>query len=151
MRRESIRPRAFATCSGFLGTLVLASVASVASVASAAPPPWDAKFYDPKPLPDDVVLPMPCGGSMAFRKVEVAATGPLGDAPFNLGGSDAGRGFVEGVRPAHIAGSFPAGDALRYYLVAKHEVSRLQYQAVMSDACPTPALPLRVPQGEGGS
>ena len=36
---------------------------------------WDVSLYNPgKPISnDDVLLPMPCGGKMAFRKVETEA------------------------------------------------------------------------------
>jgi hypothetical protein len=30
---------------------------------------WEEKFYNPMPDAADVVLPMPCEGSMVFRKV----------------------------------------------------------------------------------
>ena len=143
MRRASIPQIACANSRPLLAALLFAG-----PTVAAAPPPWDPKHYNPKPAEEDVVLPMPCGGSMVFRKVGVAASGPLGDAPFNIGGTDEGRGFIEAARPTHIAGSFPEGETLRYFLMGKYEVTRLQYDAVMSDKCATPALPMRAPQTE---
>ncbi len=108
---------------------------------------WDAKLFNPKPLDGDVVLPMPCGGAMAFRKVAVPADGVLGDRAVTLGNGSADRGYAEGPRRAWIAGSFAGGKSERYFLTAKYEVSTLQYQAVMDDACPKPGLAGRLARG----
>ncbi|MGC3039555.1 type VI secretion protein, partial [Pseudomonas aeruginosa] len=46
-----------------------------------AAPAWaegDSPDY-PKPLADDVALPLPCGGEMVFRQVYVLAEGALDD------------------------------------------------------------------------
>jgi hypothetical protein len=51
--------------------------------------PWDTKFFNPKPAEDDVILPMPCEGSMAFRKIHVPLDKPLDDLKVMLG-SDSG-------------------------------------------------------------
>ena len=40
---------------------------------------WDPKFFNPKPIDDDVILPLPCEGFMAFRKVLVPVKKPLDD------------------------------------------------------------------------
>jgi hypothetical protein len=42
---------------------------------------WEEKLFNPKPVADDVILPMPCEGSMAFRKVYIPLAGPLEDYP----------------------------------------------------------------------
>ena len=31
---------------------------------------WPEALYNPKPLPKDILLPLPCGGAMAFRWVQ---------------------------------------------------------------------------------
>ncbi|MCG8312006.1 MAG: formylglycine-generating enzyme family protein [Pseudomonadales bacterium] len=97
---------------------------------------WKDKYINPKPQADDVIIPMPCGGGMAFRKVEVPSESPLADYGVTLGQESADWGYVEHARPAFIAGSFSntAKDA-RYYLMAKYEISDLQYDAVMSEQC----------------
>jgi hypothetical protein len=108
---------------------------------------WDAKWFNPKPLDGDVVLPMPCGGAMAFRKVAVPAEGVLGDRAVALGGAAADRGYAEGPRRAFVAGSFAGGKSERYLLVAKYEVSEQQYAAVMGGGCPQPGLAGRLAKG----
>ena len=50
----------------------------VASVAVSAQP-WDEKFFNPKKLDGDVVLPMPCEGNMVFRVIKTNTKKPLED------------------------------------------------------------------------
>lgn len=110
--------------------------------------PWAQNLFNPKPLEDDVVLPMPCNGSMVFRKILVPLPQPLDDLPIRLGSSDQEWGVLEGAYDVHIAGSFTeAGEVSgRYYLLGKYEVSQLQYQAVMSDTCPATSAKMRLPK-----
>ena len=109
---------------------------------------WDALDFNPKPLPDDVVLPMPCGGAMVFRKVFVSVGEPMQDYPVTLGSVDQEWGFLEGTHQTYIAGSFSpsAKDPGRYYLIGKYEVSALQYAALMDKTCPKPQAKLRIPK-----
>ena len=109
---------------------------------------WEPRFYDPKPLNDDVALPMPCGGRMVFRAVTVPADGPLADYQVTLGGAGDEQGYAEAARPAFVAGSFAGGKNERQFLMGKYEVSQLQYQSVMSETCPQPAMGKRLAQGE---
>ena len=51
----------------FRYTFVFLSLSFFAATAQSA---WDEKFYNPQPLADDVILPLPCEGSMAFRIVK---------------------------------------------------------------------------------
>ena len=111
----------------------LAVFAPAAMAATAAPPP--AAAYNPRPASDDVVLPLPCGGVMAFRKVVIPSEGPLSDRLVFVGASDSSQGYAESLRPEHIAGSFGDGRE-RWYLLGKYEVSQAKYEAVMGDACP---------------
>ncbi|HGM5581120.1 TPA: formylglycine-generating enzyme family protein [Pseudomonas putida] len=108
---------------------------------------WDEKFFNPMPDADDVVLPMPCEGAMVFRKVLIPVAGPLDDYPINIGQDSAEWGYVEQTRPAFIAGSFTSakGEKSRYYLLAKYEMSQLQYRALMDENCPTPSNKQRLP------
>lgn len=128
------------------------AVAQIAVVLAAAVPAqaadWAQDLYNPQPLPDDVVLPMPCGGAMTFRKVVVPSDGPLSDRRIEIGANDKQRGYAEGARPAYIAGTFADGDAARYYLMGKYEVDRLQYQAITAPSCPQPGPDARLPQTE---
>ncbi|WP_177431052.1 MULTISPECIES: formylglycine-generating enzyme family protein [Pseudomonas] len=99
------------------------------------------------PEADDVVLPMPCEGAMVFRKVLIPLAGPLDDYPINIGQDSAEFGYVEQTRPAFISGSFTSakGDKSRYYLMAKYEMTQLQYKALMDESCPAPSNKLRLP------
>jgi len=140
----STRRKAFASCSGF--ALLLALVPGPATAA-----PWPEKIFNPMPAEGDVILPMPCEGSMAFRKVLVPSDGPYSDYQITLGGNDDSHGFAEDSHPAHIAGSFAEGKSQSYFLMAKYETSQAQYEAVMKDACPpTPSQAKRLPQSAVG-
>ncbi|MFK3816285.1 formylglycine-generating enzyme family protein [Pseudomonas sp. NPDC089407] len=113
----------------------------------AAAASWDEKYFNPMPEADDVVLPMPCEGAMVFRKVMIPVAGPLDDYPINIGQDSAEWGYVEQTRPAFIAGSFTSakGEKSRYYLLAKYEMSQLQYKALMDETCPTASNKQRLP------
>lgn len=108
---------------------------------------WEEKHYNPMPdKKDDVVLPMPCEGSMVFRRVHVPAPGPLDDHAITVGQEGAGFKYVEHAKTAHIAGSFSdAKSKSRYYLMAKYEMTELQYKALIEPTCPRASNRLRVP------
>ncbi|OTA20367.1 hypothetical protein Xbed_01593 [Xenorhabdus beddingii] len=109
---------------------------------------WEEKYYNPKPLADDVILPMPCGGAMAFRKVSIPLSRPLQDYSMTLGGEGNDEwGYLEQARAEHIAGSFAEGQSGkgRYFLMAKYELTEMQYQALTGN-CPTPNMKLRLPK-----
>ncbi len=146
MHRASIRLKVFAI-SNILGLLTAGAVWAADAPAASG---WEDKHFNPKPMADDVALPMPCGGTMVFRKVEVPSDGPLDDYPIILGGNDEGRGYSEGAHNAYIAGAFPGGKSLRYTLMAKYDVTELQWAAVMDGQCPTPSLAKRMPKTEVG-
>ncbi len=122
----------------------------------------DNKFDNPKPLPDDVSLPLPCNGQMVFRYVYVLANGPLDDREINLGypfsEGEAGykQSFISGYRRDYINGQFTlndlaqdwrntltpllpksgAGNPLKpmLYFIGKYEVTARQYAEVMAEA-----------------
>jgi hypothetical protein len=120
----------------------------VATPLEAFAAPWPPAIYNPKPLEHDVLLPMPCDGSMVFRVIEVAAQTPLDDARIGAGSPEATWGVLEGRYDMHIAGSFSpvAPKRNRFYLLAKYEVSKLQYAAVMQEQCLQPSTASRLPQ-----
>lgn len=109
--------------------------------------PWDEKLFNPKPLADDVILPMPCGASMAFRRVLIPKEQPLDDLPITLGAIvDTEWGVFESSHDQYIAGSFTDIDNKgRFYLIGKYEVSVPQYKAIMDDKCVTPKRNDRFP------
>lgn len=112
---------------------------------------WSDKYYNPQQTDEDVILPLPCGGAIAFRRIHVESTGPLSDVRVDLGASDDLWGYAENTLTQHIAGSFTgAKPSTRYFLIGKYEVSQLQYQAVMEEKCPQPSMKLRLPQNEVG-
>lgn len=120
------------------------------TMAAHAQPEWDERLYNPMPMEDDVILPMPCGGAMAFRQVHVPVNKPLADFPVQIGQDGTGWGYVEQSRPAFISGSFTddADSASRHYLLAKYELTELQYEALMGDECPEPSNRKRFPRVE---
>ncbi len=109
---------------------------------------WDDKLFNPKAASDDVVLPMPCGGAMAFRKVLVPGDSLYADYQITVGAQDESHGFAEGARTAYVAGSFTDSKTQRYFLMAKYEISEAQYDAVMKDGeCgEKPGMARRVPK-----
>lgn len=115
------------------------------SLASQSCAGWDEEHYNPVPLADDVVLPMPCEGAMVFRKVAIPQNSLLDDKRITLGQDSTEWGYIEQSRPAYISGSFADENNERYYLIAKYELTELQYQAVMADSCPKPSMKLRLP------
>jgi hypothetical protein len=125
---------------------LISSLSLLCSVGNAQS--WDPKFFNPKPIDDDVILPLPCDGFMAFRKVLVPVKKPLDDFGVTLGSEGAALRYLEQAHPAFIAGSFTTDkpNPGRYYLMAKYEVTELQYQAVMQESCPRPSVKLMLPK-----
>ncbi|QNU45373.1 SUMF1/EgtB/PvdO family nonheme iron enzyme [Mixta calida] len=116
------------------------------NVSFALAEPWAETNWNPKPDGEDIILPMPCEGSMVFRRVEIPVAGPLDDLPITLGQDNGDWGVIEHSYPAFIAGSFTEKKAKgRYYLMAKYELTSLQYQALIEGTCPTPSRKLSLP------
>ena len=107
--------------------------------------PWDTSFYNPKPSNDDVILPMPCDGSLVMKKVYTPTNKPLDDIKVILGSNQKELGFAEYATPNYISGSFSDNGKERYYLIGKYEITALQYQAVMNDTCPSAKISLIFP------
>ena len=69
---------------------------------------WDPRWFNPQPAEGDLVLPMPCGGAMAFRPVDVpSGAGPLDDRALTLGQADTELGYSEYLHGAFLAAPFP--------------------------------------------
>jgi len=140
-----------------LGAVVALSLASLAMADEASD-----KLDNPKPLPDDVSLPLPCEGTMVFRYAYVLAQGTLDDREISLGypfaEGEAGyqQSFISGYRRDFINGQFtlkdlpkdwskviaplmPKTDAKTplkpmLYFIGKYEVTARQYAQVMAQA-----------------
>lgn len=114
------------------------SACSLMATAAPAEITWDASVYDPGPVrseapPADLVLPMPCGGAMAFQRVTIPmdATDPLEDAEVRLGQSGSSAGYLDYLRNEFLRGSFTddGGTATHFYL-ARYELTEAQYKAL---------------------
>ena len=140
-----------------LGAAVALSLASLTWADEATD-----KLDNPKPLPDDVSLPLPCEGQMVFRYVYILAQGTLDDReislgyPFSEGEAGYQQSFISGYRRDFINGQFtlkdlpkdwnktitplmPKTDAKTplkpmLYFIGKYEVTARQYAQVMAQA-----------------
>lgn len=132
-----------------LAALSCAVALTIATARAPAQTPWPAEAWNPQAAPDDLVLPLPCGGAIAFRPIPTPlGQGALADRPATLGQADPETDYAEYLRQSFLAGPFAGGadEPPRYYL-AKYEITRDQWAAVMSDACPAlPSTGGRVPQ-----
>ncbi|WP_296266594.1 formylglycine-generating enzyme family protein [Pseudomonas sp. UBA6562] len=139
-----------------------ASAATPGAASPAAPAVDGEKLDNPKPLADDISLPLPCGGQMVFRHVYVLAEGTLDDRevnlgyPFSEGEPGYKQSFISGYRRDFINGQFSlddlapqwrkrigaslpsleAGSPLKpmMYFIGKYEVTARQYAQVMGQA-----------------
>lgn len=129
----------------WLAALVLALTAGQVDAAE----PWPEKMFNPAPAAGDVVLPMPCGGSMVFRRVAHPADGPLDDVLVEAGDAGAALSPIDGRRIEAVAGGFtdPARPGERYYLLAKYELTEAQRRALLGD-CARPTIRTRLPAVE---
>ena len=120
--------------------------AALKSAGGAAPvcPP----IGDPQTLPDQLVLPMPCGERLVLRKVVIAAATLLDQEIAYLGvpaaDGSALEPLIEGARTAKVAGSFLAGSGPRdpgrpsnqnrldgrSFYIGKYVVTEPQYRAI---------------------
>lgn len=119
--------------------------AAILLAAAARADSWDEKFYNPQPGKDDIILPMPCGGAMAFRKIATDTQKPLEDKAIILGSDADSDGYAEHATKNYIGGGFADKNGGRYFLMGKYEVNTLQYRVVMDGECPTANLKGRLP------
>jgi hypothetical protein len=101
---------------------------------------WREKYYNPVPMADDLILPMPCGGAMAFRRIDTPnSDGLIGDVPVTLGQEGDDRPYLNGLWRSYVSGAFSdaTGDHPKgYFYMAKYELAEAQYDAVMAGTCP---------------
>lgn len=130
------------------GLAVLLSLPTSPAMAQTPPAPaaWDAKWYDPHPAEGDLVLPIPCGGMMVFRPVDVLAGGTaFADRPITLGEPQSAQGYADYIRNVYLAAPFTGPNGAERYWIGKYDVSRDQYASI-TGICPTPSPGGRVPQ-----
>lgn len=117
--------------------IAAALIATGPATAQDAQTGWDPDYYNPQPAPGDLILPMPCGGGMAFRPVPTPTPdGPLGDVSIRLGQAGGDAPYLDGIHRAHVAGPFDGQDGAPQYFMAKYELAEAQYDAVMEGECP---------------
>ncbi|MDR1396306.1 MAG: formylglycine-generating enzyme family protein [Desulfarculales bacterium] len=117
---------------------------------------------NPNPAKDDLLLPFPADGVMAFRAVAVQAEGFLWDMNTMFGCDNCERGqrdYYERRYGVAVSGPFsladfpiawqaklprPISGKYYYYLIGKYEVSVFQWKALMEDWRPGPNDPLTI-------
>jgi Sulfatase-modifying factor enzyme 1 len=91
---------------------------------------------------DDVLLPLPCGGSIAFRPVVTPpeTRDALADMAVQLGRDEQSTGFIDYFRREHLLGSLSRPDGSWYFLIGKFTVTIDQWNAVMQpNRCVAPS------------
>ncbi|GFE64092.1 formylglycine-generating enzyme family protein [Litoreibacter roseus] len=103
---------------------------------------WKDSYYNPQPANGDLVLPMPCGGAMVFRKVATPnSDGAIGDVAVTLGQEGKDQPYLNGLRRSYVSGPFTDNEGGRdkgYFFLAKYELSEIQFDVVMGE-CPDKA------------
>jgi len=114
--------------------------------------PWSSDFFDPAERSyggADLILPMPCGGAIAFQRVEVPIVpgDPLSDALITLGSSDV-PDFIDYKRNTWLRGGFLSEDGRSsVYFIGRYEVTIAQYEAVIYGRCGKTGREARIPKG----
>jgi hypothetical protein len=135
------------TLSAWCTAGVLLVAGSLGQGAVQAQTAWPASQFNPKQATGDVILPMPCGGSMAFRRVAVPGADALDDRRVQLGNPDARFAYAESSRSDYIGGGFSdsKAKAQRFYLIGKYEVTQLQFDSLAA-TCPKVTEEGRLPK-----
>jgi hypothetical protein len=123
------------------------TMAALLASSAAAQDRWPERLYNPQKADGDLVLPMPCGGAMTFRRIDLPADGALGDRRVQLGGADDKLAYAENTRTDYVAGGFtdPKAKGVRYYWLGKYEVTSRQYDA-FAEPCAKPKEEGRLPK-----
>jgi hypothetical protein len=135
MTRARLHPAVAAA----IAALASAALLAAAPLGAQQPAPWDAELIDPAGGAD-LVLPLPCGGGMAFQRISVPvdAADPIADRPFRMGQSAGNTGFSDYLKPAFLRGAFPGEvEGGSHYYIARYELNAAQYRA-LTGACDDP-------------
>lgn len=97
--------------------------------------------WNSAPDDDDVLLPMPCGGYMAFRKVYTDNKSKMSDFAFEAGSFSSSDIIAQSPTHRYIKGAFLDTQGY-YYLIGKYELTKQQYELLMAyqegkGKCPT--------------
>lgn len=112
---------------------------------------WPLILTDPAAIRDpggeaDLLLPMPCGGAMAFQRVDVPVdvSRPLDDYSFRMGQSDRTEAYSDYFRSTRLRGAFDDVRAdVSYYFIGRYELNEAQYRAIRErEVCSTPFKPI---------
>ncbi|WPB85405.1 formylglycine-generating enzyme family protein [Sediminicoccus rosea] len=130
------------------GAFLLALGLSLPALAAETPAiTWPEATWNPRPAEGDLILPLPCGGGIAFRRVDTPAPpSALADRAASLGNPDPQTDYSEFLRQAYLVGPFQEAGrpGSQHYFIAKYEVTTDQFTAVMAETCP------ELPSGAGG-
>ncbi|WP_342078206.1 SUMF1/EgtB/PvdO family nonheme iron enzyme [Yoonia sp. SS1-5] len=104
---------------------------------------WQPNFYDrgrslSQADEPDLILPMPCGGAMAFQRVDVFVDGNdrLSDKALRHGESSTQYGYRNYLRREHLRGPFQGNEPTKtYFFLARYELTELQYSALTDPDC----------------
>ncbi|MEM8800694.1 MAG: SUMF1/EgtB/PvdO family nonheme iron enzyme, partial [Pseudomonadota bacterium] len=119
----------------FLFFTIASFVEAHQAEADDAPKPWRDRYINPVPLDDDIILPLPCGGGIAFRPVLVPVNTVLDDRKVVLGGNDDRYAYAENSREDYISGAFSLpGREGRFLIISKYEITEDQF-ATASGEC----------------
>jgi len=119
--------------------IAIPAIALAPASAAAQEISWPVSHYDPavksrnKSAPADLIMPLPCGGAMAFMRVETYARAddPLDDHRFRMGAPDPITAPYQYTRTAYIRGAFPDVEKnTTYFYMGRYEVTRDQYDTV---------------------
>lgn len=123
------------------GTCWAAGIGLALLVTPAPAATWKQDYWNPQPAAGDVVLPLPCDGALVFRRVETPVEKNwLADEAIVLGNDRVdGQEHSEAIRRDNLVGSLGTDPGRRFYLLAKYELTRDQYDAVMAGRCPVPS------------
>ncbi len=122
-----------------LACIFAGSVPEPAQAQSSAAVSWDSRYYDPAGNAD-LLLPLPCGGAMAFQRVDtpVPAGDPTADRTVQLGLGTTDSGYADYLRRAFIRGGFSGEGAAAHYFIGRYELTRDQL-AALRGPCPKPS------------
>ncbi len=117
--------------------VLLCSTVAAPAVAQEQMAPWDTALIDPAGGAD-LIVPLPCGGGMAFQRVAVPVDpeNPIDDRAFRMGQSQESTGFSDYLTPAFLRGAFSSAEG-SYFYIARYEMNLAQYRA-LTGACAAP-------------